>query len=75
VIIPELMLKVSKFFPNDFAERISACIVKLGDFQSEEGKYFERASYMEQVSFVNGMLDKVSEIINFFNIGYKKKES
>jgi hypothetical protein len=27
---------------------------------------------MEQVSFVNGMLDKVSKIINFFNIGYKK---
>jgi hypothetical protein len=28
---------------------------------------------MEQVSFVNGMLDKVSKIVNFFNIGYKKE--
>jgi len=60
-------------FPNDLTEQISACIVKLGDFQPEEGKYFERASYMEQVSFVNGMLDEVSKIINFFNIGYKKE--
>jgi hypothetical protein len=59
VIIPELMLKVYMLFPNDFAERISACIVKLGDSQPEEGKYFERASYMEQVSFVNGMLDGI----------------
>jgi hypothetical protein len=73
MIIPEPMLKVYMLFPSDLTEQISACIVKFGDFQPEEGKYFERASYMEQVSFVNTMLDEVSKIIDFFNIGYKKE--
>ncbi|BDC18643.1 hypothetical protein [Acidianus sp. HS-5] len=59
------MLKVYMLFPRELANSISACPVKLGDFQPEEGKYFERNSYLEEVSFINGLLDEVLAIINF----------